>query len=102
MNETDLDHQGAIIWVWCPTCGASSKVDCTSIPILGILEPGKVHLERLQKWIELKKKVVAGSILDRWINIQQIPRSEPHIISEGGSEEAAKYWENRNNLRDKK
>jgi hypothetical protein len=112
-NPSDLDYQGAVIWVDCPLCGASQKTDCASMFFLGLdlvvvaVEPGKVHNRRLQKWLEFKARVVAGAKSTRRPNMQQIPRrSEPHIVSEGGGEDARIYWENRNKLssksRDKK
>jgi hypothetical protein len=102
---TDLDHQGALIWIDCPLCGSVRKVDCVSMFMLGpsliiaAVETGKTHDARVKKWIEFKARVVAASTITRGPNMQQIPRSEPHRISKGGSKEAAEYWENRNKMK---
>lgn len=94
---TDLDYKRAVIWVSCPACGADRNGDCISIPIIGLLEPGKTHSSRVRKWLVLKARVVSWSV--RNPNCQQIPRSEPYKISEGGTKEAAEYWDNRNKLK---
>lgn len=105
---TDLDHQGAVIWIDCPLCGADHRIDCVSLFRLGpdwifvATESGKVHDARMKKWLEFKAMVVAGAHSMRIPNMQQIPRSEPYRISEGGSEEDKLYWERRNKLKPSK
>lgn len=77
---TDLDHQGAIIWVDCPLCGALCNMVCASVFCLGpdvifcSPGPGKVHDMRMKKWLEFKARVVAGTKFSRGPNIQQVPR----------------------------
>lgn len=79
---TDLDHQGALIWIDCPLCSSIRNVDCASIFMLGpslilaAVQPGKVHAARMKKWIEFKARVVAESKWVRHPNLQQIPRKK--------------------------
>ena len=81
-EPTELDHQGAVIWVSCPLCGADRGASCVSVFFLGpnliLYPPGtdKVHDMRLQKWLGFKARVVAGAKSYRIPNLQQVPRKK--------------------------
>lgn len=103
-QPTDLDYKGAVTWVQCPMCLVDQNVECASMFMLGMfltvaaVKPGNVHELRMKKWLELKARVAATTASYRKPNMQQLPRSEPYKISEGGSEEAKLYWENRSKI----
>lgn len=78
-GATALDHEGAVIWVACPTCSAGFKQACHVGRIgldIAVLAPpdGQVHAGRMSKWLEFKARVSAGAGASRRPNMQQFPR----------------------------